>query len=121
MFFFPGLGRAVDTNPDKFAAAKKWGATDFVNPKARSAVLLPVTERGEPRKAPGMKRHFATSSDVRQSLCCLTLFTLALAAQDSATPVQQVIVDMTDGGVDYSFDCTGNVDVRESNSVFHCV
>ena len=26
---------AVDTNPDKFAAAREWGATDCINPKAR--------------------------------------------------------------------------------------
>merc|ERR1712035_55148 len=25
-------------------------------------------------------------------------------------PIQQVIVDMTDGGVDYSFECIGNTD-----------
>lgn len=30
------------------------------------------------------------------------------------TPIQQVIVDMTDGGVDYSFECIGNVDVMRA-------
>lgn len=30
------------------------------------------------------------------------------------TPVQQVIVDLTDGGVDYSFECIGNVNVMRS-------
>jgi S-(hydroxymethyl)glutathione dehydrogenase/alcohol dehydrogenase len=30
------------------------------------------------------------------------------------TPVQQVIVDMTDGGVDYSFECIGNVKVMRA-------
>ncbi|MCZ2259154.1 S-(hydroxymethyl)glutathione dehydrogenase/class III alcohol dehydrogenase [Sporosarcina sp. G11-34] len=29
-------------------------------------------------------------------------------------PVQDVIVEMTDGGVDYSFECIGNVDVMRS-------
>jgi len=29
-------------------------------------------------------------------------------------PIQQVIVEMTDGGVEFSFDCTGNVDVMRS-------
>ena len=29
-------------------------------------------------------------------------------------PIQEVIVDMTDGGVDYSFECIGNVDVMRS-------
>ena len=30
------------------------------------------------------------------------------------TPIQQVIVDLTDGGVDYSFECIGSVDVMRS-------
>ena len=29
-------------------------------------------------------------------------------------PVQQVIVDLTDGGVDYSFECVGNVELMRS-------
>lgn len=29
-------------------------------------------------------------------------------------PIQQVIVDLTDGGVDYSFECIGNVSVMRS-------
>ena len=29
--------------------------------------------------------------------------------QDHSAPIQEVIVDMTDGGVDYSFECVGNV------------
>jgi len=51
---------AIDINEDKFAMAKKFGATDFVNPK------------------------------------------------NFDKPLQQVIVDMTEGGVDYSFECVGN-------------
>ncbi|OOF30022.1 S-(hydroxymethyl)glutathione dehydrogenase/class III alcohol dehydrogenase [Salinivibrio proteolyticus] len=31
--------------------------------------------------------------------------------KDYDQPIQQVIVEMTDGGVDYSFECIGNVDV----------
>jgi S-(hydroxymethyl)glutathione dehydrogenase/alcohol dehydrogenase len=57
---------AIDVNPDKFALAKQFGATDFVNPKDHSELI------------------------------------------------QQVIVDMTDGGVDYSFECIGNVNVMRS-------
>ncbi|MCE8018446.1 S-(hydroxymethyl)glutathione dehydrogenase/class III alcohol dehydrogenase [Halomonas sp. MCCC 1A17488] len=57
---------AIDVNPDKFALAKQFGATDFVNPK------------------------------------------------EHADPIQQVIVDLTDGGVDYSFECIGNVNVMRS-------
>ncbi len=32
----------------------------------------------------------------------------------AGTPIQQVIVDMTDGGVDYSFECIGNVEVMRA-------
>lgn len=56
----------VDINPDKFEMAKKFGATDFINPK------------------------------------------------DYDKPIQQVIVELTDGGVDYSFECVGNVDLMRS-------
>ena len=34
--------------------------------------------------------------------------------KDASTPIQQVIVDMTDGGVDYSFECIGSVDVMRA-------
>ena len=34
--------------------------------------------------------------------------------KDYDKPVQQVIVDMTNGGVDYSFECIGNVHVMRS-------
>lgn len=33
---------------------------------------------------------------------------------EHAQPLQEVIVDMTDGGVDYSFECIGNVDVMRA-------
>ncbi|XP_060707341.1 alcohol dehydrogenase class-3 [Hemiscyllium ocellatum] len=51
----------VDVNKDKFAKAKEFGATEFVNPK------------------------------------------------DYEKPIQEVLVGLTDGGVDYSFECIGNV------------
>jgi S-(hydroxymethyl)glutathione dehydrogenase/alcohol dehydrogenase len=44
----------------------------------------------------------------------------ALGATDCVSPkdydksIQQVIVDLTDGGVDYSFECIGNVNVMRS-------
>jgi len=34
--------------------------------------------------------------------------------KDYDDPVAEVIVDMTDGGVDYSFECVGNVDLMRS-------
>jgi S-(hydroxymethyl)glutathione dehydrogenase/alcohol dehydrogenase len=52
---------AVDINPDKFALAKEFGATDCVNPK------------------------------------------------DHDRPIQQVLAEMTDGGLDYTFECVGNI------------
>ena len=54
----------IDVNPDKQAIARKFGMTDFINPK-----------------------------------------------EVGADKVVQAIVDLTGGGVDFSFDCTGNVTV----------
>ncbi len=34
--------------------------------------------------------------------------------EEHSQPIQEVIVDLTDGGVDYSFECIGNVDVMRS-------
>ena len=34
--------------------------------------------------------------------------------KDFDQPIQEVIVELTDGGVDYSFECIGNVDVMRS-------
>lgn len=34
--------------------------------------------------------------------------------KDYEKPIQEVIVEMTDGGVDYSFECIGNVEVMRS-------
>ena len=34
--------------------------------------------------------------------------------KDHGAPIQEVIVDMTDGGVDYSFECVGNVELMRS-------
>ncbi|ORX69514.1 alcohol dehydrogenase class III [Linderina pennispora] len=59
---------AIDINPAKFEMAKRFGATDFVNPK----------DFGD-------------------------------------KPIQQVIVENYDGGVDYSFECSGgNVNVMRA-------
>ena len=34
--------------------------------------------------------------------------------KDHTAPIQEVIVDMTDGGVDYSFECVGNVNLMRA-------
>mmetsp|Transcript_10237 Transcript_10237/g.30833 ORF Transcript_10237/g.30833 Transcript_10237/m.30833 type:complete len:390 (+) Transcript_10237:72-1241(+) len=57
---------AIDTNPKKFELAKKWGATDCLNPK------------------------------------------------DFDKPIQQVLVEKTEWGCDYTFECIGNVEVMRS-------
>ena len=58
---------AVDTNPGKEAWARKFGATDFINP-----ATLPEGKK-----------------------------------------IQDYLIDITDGGLDYTFDCTGNVRTPE--------
>jgi len=40
--------------------------------------------------------------------------TEVLNPKDYKKPTQEVIVELTDGGVDYSFDCTGNVSVMRT-------
>lgn len=34
--------------------------------------------------------------------------------KDHSKPIQEVLVEMTDGGVDYSFECVGNVAIMVS-------
>ncbi|EMD40446.1 hypothetical protein CERSUDRAFT_80117 [Gelatoporia subvermispora B] len=58
---------AVDTNPGKESWARKFGATDFVNP----------TQLGDKK-------------------------------------IQDYLIEITDGGLDYTFDCTGNVHVMRA-------
>ncbi|XP_039566701.1 alcohol dehydrogenase class-3-like [Passer montanus] len=40
--------------------------------------------------------------------------TECISPQDSKKPIQEVLVEMTDGGVDYSFECIGNVGVMRA-------
>eukprot|EP01012_Entosiphon_sulcatum_P040517 TRINITY_DN54175_c0_g1_i1.p1 TRINITY_DN54175_c0_g1~~TRINITY_DN54175_c0_g1_i1.p1 ORF type:complete len:394 (-),score=58.81 TRINITY_DN54175_c0_g1_i1:51-1232(-) len=40
--------------------------------------------------------------------------TQCINPKDYDKPIQQVIVDLTDGGVDYSFECIGNVEVMRA-------
>jgi S-(hydroxymethyl)glutathione dehydrogenase / alcohol dehydrogenase len=61
---------AIDINEEKSVIAKKFGATDFVNPKKFDK------------------------------------------------KIQDIIVEMTNGGVDYSFECVGNVELM--NSALEC-
>ncbi|XP_066504736.1 alcohol dehydrogenase class-3-like [Hoplias malabaricus] len=56
----------IDLNPDKAEIAKKFGVTEFVNPK------------------------------------------------DHSRPIQEVLREMTNGGLDYCFECVGNVAVMRA-------
>ncbi|CAD6991690.1 alcohol dehydrogenase class-3 [Ceratitis capitata] len=58
----------IDINPDKFEVAKKFGVTDFINPKD-------VADKG---------------------------------------PIQNYIIDLLDGGFDYTFECIGNVNTMRA-------
>uniref|UniRef100_A0A6I8N3J2 S-(hydroxymethyl)glutathione dehydrogenase n=1 Tax=Ornithorhynchus anatinus TaxID=9258 RepID=A0A6I8N3J2_ORNAN len=40
--------------------------------------------------------------------------TECLSPQDFTQPIQEVLVDLTDGGVDFSFECVGNVGVMRA-------
>ncbi|XP_044133459.1 alcohol dehydrogenase 1-like [Bufo gargarizans] len=57
---------AVDRSSDRFAKAKEFGATDFINPK------------------------------------------------DYDRPIDEVLTEMTDGGVDYAFEVIGNTEIMQS-------
>ncbi|KAK7407650.1 hypothetical protein VNO78_09631 [Psophocarpus tetragonolobus] len=61
----------IDLNPNRFEEAKKFGVTEFLNPK------------------------------------------------DFDVPIQKVIADVTNGGVDRSIECTGNINAMIS--AFECV
>ncbi|GFY40611.1 alcohol dehydrogenase class-3 [Trichonephila inaurata madagascariensis] len=56
----------VDTNPEKFELARKFGCTEFINPI------------------------------------------------DHQKPIQEVLIDLTDGGLDYTFECIGNVNTMRA-------
>ncbi|XP_071077364.1 alcohol dehydrogenase class-3 isoform X1 [Desmodus rotundus] len=51
------------------------------------------------------KDKFARAKEFGASEC--------ISPQDFSKPIQEVIIEMTDGGVDYSFECIGNVKVMK--------
>lgn len=52
------------------------------------------------------KDRFAKAKEFGASEC--------INPQDFSKPIQEVLIEMTDGGVDYSFECIGNVKVMVS-------
>ncbi|WP_369612884.1 S-(hydroxymethyl)glutathione dehydrogenase/class III alcohol dehydrogenase [Marinobacter sp. RI1] len=53
-------------------------------------------------------------NDSKFDLARLLGATDCINPKDYDKPIQEVIVELTDGGVDYSFECIGNVDVMRS-------
>lgn len=41
--------------------------------------------------------------------------------KDHSKPIQEVLVEMTDGGVDYSFECIGNVQIMVRRACSHFI
>ncbi|GAB1288170.1 Alcohol dehydrogenase class-3 [Apodemus speciosus] len=52
------------------------------------------------------KDKFAKAKEFGASEC--------ISPQDFSKPIQEVLIEMTDGGVDYSFECIGNVKVMRN-------
>ncbi len=69
----------------------------------------------EAAKRAGAKRIIGVDIDPKKYALAKNFgATECISPKDDPKPVQQVIVGMTGGGVDYSFDCTGNVDVMRA-------
>lgn len=101
--------------------ATGWGAvenTAKVEPDSIVAVFgcgtvgLSVIEGAKKAKA---KRIIAVDLDPQKyDLASKFGATECVNPKDYDRPIQQVLVEMTGGGVDYSFDCTGNVHVMRA-------
>lgn len=66
-------------------------------------------------KISGAKRIFAIDTNPAKFKIATEMgATDCLNPLDCKTPIQQVLVEMTKWGVDYTFDCTGSVDVMRS-------
>lgn len=125
---------AIDTNPQKEKMARDWGATDFINPKVRSSwsVLADFLSQPTQRTAYARSRRRCTrvwpaSAPAGASQChwvvelpradaasWLVAHREAQCVQDHDKPIQQVIIDATEYGVDYTFECIGNVGVMRA-------
>jgi len=75
----------VDINPDKFEFGKYTISMDCINDFLNSFYLIFLIEA----------KKFGVTDFVNP--------------KDYAKPIQEVIVELTNGGVDYSFECIGNV------------
>ncbi|KAL0360323.1 UNVERIFIED_CONTAM: Alcohol dehydrogenase 2 [Sesamum radiatum] len=94
----------VDLNPARFEEAKKFGVTEFVNPKDYDK---PVQEAAEGARLAGASRIIGVdlnSGRFEEGMQCGACM---------------VIAEMTDGGVDRSVECTGNVNAMIS--AFECI
>ncbi|KAL0438187.1 UNVERIFIED_CONTAM: Alcohol dehydrogenase 2 [Sesamum latifolium] len=93
----------VDLNPARFEEAKKFGVTEFVNPKDYDKPVQEVIAE-------------MTDGGVDRSVECTGNVNAMISAFEC---VHDVIAEMTDGGVDRSVECTGNINAMIS--AFECV
>nr|XP_021522455.1 alcohol dehydrogenase class-3 [Aotus nancymaae] len=68
------------------------------------------------RKVVGASRIFWRGHQYKLNLQGPSEFgaTECINPQDFSKPIQEVLIEMTDGGVDYSFECIGNVKVMRA-------
>lgn len=106
------LGCGVTTGLGAVRNAAKVSAGDTVAVFGLGAIGLAVVQGAA--KA-GAKRIIAIDLNADKFALATQLgATDCVNPQEHARPIQEVIVDMTDGGVDYSFECIGNVNVMRA-------
>lgn len=89
---------AVDINPAKFELAKRFGATDCVNPNDH----------------PGKTVHEVRIAAYNTLACSCEWFAQIICTLSTNCGLLQVVVEMTDGGCDYTFECIGNVNTMRA-------
>lgn len=96
-----GYGSAVITaGVEEGSSVGVWGA---------GTVGLSVVQGAKANKA---KTIFVVDTDNKKKDWAMQFgATKFINPKDYDKPIQDVIVEMTNGGLDYTFDCTGNVDV----------
>ncbi|RHY09499.1 hypothetical protein DYB28_000282 [Aphanomyces astaci] len=91
---------AIDPNPAKFRMATQLGATDCIGECILSHLYHPSVHLSSVAESCGWWW---------ERLGTLTSCFVDPTASD--TPIQQILVETTKWGVDYTYDCTGNTEV----------
>ncbi|KAF5751333.1 alcohol dehydrogenase 1-like isoform X1 [Tripterygium wilfordii] len=97
----------IDLNPSRFNEAKKFGVTEFVNPK----------DYDKPVQEVGFKKNSLNMIIMILEQVHRYMIINNICADDGFD--NQVIVEMTNGGVDRSLECTGSI--QAMISAFECV